>query len=73
MAGRAVRSAYQQQNSLVGLSIALRGAIHEVRPDIVLCVGQAGGRVELCLERVAINVQDARIRDNAQALGYAVA
>src|SRR5437660_8510664 len=45
-------------------AIALRGAIHEVRPDIVLCVGQAGGRAELCLERVAINVQDARIRDN---------
>jgi len=45
-------------------AIALRGAIHEVRPDIVLCVGLAGGRPELCLERVAINVQDARIRDN---------
>src|SRR4030095_13902381 len=45
-------------------AIALRGAIHEARPDIVLCVGQAGGRAELCLERVAINVQDARIRDN---------
>jgi len=45
-------------------SIALRGAIHEVRPDLVLCVGQAGGRTELCLERVAINVQDARIKDN---------
>ena len=39
-------------------------AIDEVRPAIVLCVGQAGGRAELCLERVAINVQDARIRDN---------
>src|SRR5690242_7731609 len=45
-------------------AIALRGAIHEVRPDLVLCVGQAGGRSELCLERVAINVQDARIKDN---------
>ena len=39
-------------------------AIEEVKPEIVLCVGQAGGRTELCLERVAINVQDARIRDN---------
>jgi pyroglutamyl-peptidase len=45
-------------------AIALRGAIHEVKPDIVLCVGQAGGRSELNLERVAINVQDARIQDN---------
>jgi pyroglutamyl-peptidase len=42
----------------------LRAAIEKTRPDIVLCVGQAGGRTELCLERVAINVQDARIRDN---------
>ena len=45
-------------------AIVLRGAIHEVNPDIVLCVGQAGGRNELSLERVAINVQDARIKDN---------
>src|SRR5881275_3673188 len=45
-------------------AIALRGAIHETRPDIVLCVGQAGGRAELSLERVAINVDDARIPDN---------
>jgi pyroglutamyl-peptidase len=43
---------------------ALRGWIDELQPDIVLCVGLAGGRAELCLERVAINVQDARIRDN---------
>jgi pyroglutamyl-peptidase len=42
----------------------LRAAITKAKPDIVLCVGQAGGRTELCLERVAINVQDARIRDN---------
>ncbi len=42
----------------------LRAAIEDVRPDIVLCVGLAGGRAELCLERVAINVQDARIKDN---------
>ena len=43
---------------------ALREAIENSRPDIVLCTGLAGGRSELCLERVAINVQDARIRDN---------
>lgn len=42
----------------------LRDAIDRVKPDIVLCVGLAGGRNELCLERVGINVQDARIRDN---------
>jgi pyroglutamyl-peptidase len=42
----------------------LMAAIDAARPDIVLCVGQAGGRTDLCLERVGINVQDARIRDN---------
>jgi pyroglutamyl-peptidase len=42
----------------------LRAAIDEVKPDFVLCVGLAGGRSELCLERVGINVQDARIPDN---------
>jgi pyroglutamyl-peptidase len=43
---------------------ALARAIRKVQPDIVLCVGQAGGRTELSLERVAINIQDARIADN---------
>jgi pyroglutamyl-peptidase len=42
----------------------LQEAIDKARPDIVLCVGLAGGRSELCLERVGINVQDARICDN---------
>lgn len=42
----------------------LRRAIDRARPDIVLCVGQAGGRTDLCLERIGINVQDARIPDN---------
>lgn len=42
----------------------LRAAIERVKPDFVLCVGLAGGRSELCLERVGINVQDARIPDN---------
>jgi pyroglutamyl-peptidase len=43
---------------------ALRQAIAAEHPDIVLCVGLAGGRSELSLERVAINVDDARIPDN---------
>lgn len=33
-------------------------------PDIVICVGQAGGRFDISLERVAINIDDARIADN---------
>lgn len=42
----------------------LEAALADSLPDIVLCIGQAGGRAELSLERVAINVQDARIGDN---------
>ena len=38
--------------------------IEEVKPDAVLCIGQAGGRSELTPERVAINLDDARIADN---------
>lgn len=44
---------------------ALRTAIRETKPALVLCVGQAGGRATMALERVAINVDDARIPDNA--------
>jgi pyroglutamyl-peptidase len=42
----------------------LREAIAASMPDIVLCTGLAGGRTELSLERVAINIDDARIPDN---------
>jgi pyroglutamyl-peptidase len=42
----------------------LRQAIASATPDIVLSVGLAGGRTELSLERVAINIDDARIPDN---------
>ena len=37
------------------------------QPALVVCTGQAGGRGALSLERVAINVNDARIPDNAGA------
>lgn len=39
-------------------------AVEKERPDAVLCIGQAGGRSELTPERVAINMDDARIPDN---------
>lgn len=40
-------------------------ALAELQPGLVLALGQAGGRSDLSLERVAINVDDARIADNA--------
>jgi pyroglutamyl-peptidase len=45
----------------------LQRALDELQPALVLALGQAGGRSELSLERVAINVDDARIADNAGA------
>ncbi|MGJ9401826.1 pyroglutamyl-peptidase I [Arthrobacter sp. KK5.5] len=44
---------------------ALARAIERHRPDVVVCVGLAAGRRVVSLERVAINVLDARIPDNA--------
>ena len=38
--------------------------IKEVNPDVVLSIGQAGGRYGITVERVAINEDDARIEDN---------
>ena len=38
--------------------------IDSVKPDVVICVGQAGGRYEFSVERIAINVDDGRIPDN---------
>lgn len=39
-------------------------AIKQEQPDIVICVGQAGGRIGITPEFVGINYQDARIPDN---------
>ncbi|GED66851.1 pyrrolidone-carboxylate peptidase [Brevibacillus reuszeri] len=55
----------RQIPTVFGKSIEkLYEAIEETKPDIVLCIGQAGGRGDLSIERVAINVNDARIADN---------
>ena len=41
-------------------------AIEELQPSIVIAVGQAGGRVDMSVERIAINIDDAPIPDNQQ-------
>ena len=41
----------------------LRSAIREAKPSAVVCVGLAAGRPHVAIERVAINVDDARIPD----------
>lgn len=45
----------------------LYGALRRSRPSHIMCLGQAAGRAELSLERVAVNLDDARIPDNAGA------
>ncbi len=43
----------------------LLAEIERVRPALVVCVGQAAGRAEISLERIAINLEEAAIPDNA--------
>ena len=51
--------------TVFGKSIdTVRDAIEREKPDFVLSIGQAGGRAEITPERVAINLDDARIPDN---------
>jgi len=45
----------------------LHKILKDERPEAVICVGQAGGRSAISVERVAINQDDARIVDNAGA------
>lgn len=42
----------------------LKQLVFALKPEAVICVGQAGGRPDITVERVAINVDDARIKDN---------
>ena len=42
----------------------VKAEIDILRPDVVLCIGQAGGRFDVTPERIAINIDDARIPDN---------
>ena len=55
----------RQLPCVFGESLAvLNAAIDALSPSVVLAVGQAGGRTDITVERVAINVDDARIPDN---------
>lgn len=54
---------------LLPVSYALAGAaivelITTKKPDIVIAVGQAGGRSGITVERIAININDAELADN---------
>lgn len=36
----------------------------EIQPDVILCIGQAGGRGSVTPERIGVNIRDAKIADN---------
>lgn len=58
----------RQMPCVFGAAItALEQAIDALQPALVFSVGLAGGRQELSIERIAINVDDGRIADNAGA------
>ena len=42
----------------------LLALIAEHNPDVVICLGQAEGRIHVSPERIAINLDDARLADN---------
>ena len=51
--------------TVIGKSVdKIREKIEEVNPDVVLSIGQAGGRPDITVERVGINCDDCRIKDN---------
>ena len=51
--------------TVVGKSLAkIQEAGEKENPDVVLSIGQAGGRSEITVERVGINIDDCRIPDN---------
>ncbi len=43
----------------------LKALIKQHQPSLVMCVGQAGGRAGISLERIAVNLDDAPLPDNA--------
>lgn len=47
---------------LAGETVLQTAAVFQ--PDVILCVGQAGGRDAVTPERIAVNIRDARIPDN---------
>ena len=51
--------------TFAGAADRLRALIAEHRPDVVIAAGLAGGRTAIGVERVAVNLIDARIPDNA--------
>lgn len=65
--GRASLIKLELPTTFAGCWPPLEEALRAHRPEAVVCLGQAGGDAALSVERVAINLDDARIADNAGA------
>ena len=51
--------------TVIGKSLAkIKEAVLKESPDAVLSIGQAGGRADISVERIGINIDDCRIPDN---------
>lgn len=51
--------------TVIGKSLRKLEEVIEIeKPDVVINVGQAGGRSDITVERIGINVDDCRIKDN---------
>jgi pyroglutamyl-peptidase len=64
-----------QLPTVFGQALERLSALHrQLRPALTVCLGQAGGRAALSIERIGINVDDARIPDNrgAQPIDHAI-
>lgn len=65
--GEGFRVEVRQLPCVFGEAIrVIEAAMAQLEPSVVIAVGQAGGRVDVSVERVAINVDDAPIPDNAE-------
>lgn len=62
--GAARVHARQLPTSFTGAPVALGRALDALAPVLVVALGQASGRAEISIERVAVNLIDARIPDN---------
>jgi pyroglutamyl-peptidase len=53
--------------TFTGAAVRIRELIAEHSPEVVIASGLAGGRADISIERVAVNLIDARIPDNEGA------
>lgn len=49
-------------------TVQLQELFQEYQPDVVLSIGQAGGRAEICVERVAINIDNVKSSNGRKLL-----